>query len=250
MPGVGGLAQPPGTRPDFSRTRRENLANWAGPIPLSKPALLSGDMFDALLNLKDDQRGRIREIFDAKNRQMMGLLDQQCARNGAEPFEPGNPRQKAVALADGQAMAALRERLGREAEQEIKAVLESKQWQRLEELQLQFNGPQAFLQPEVQGRLHLDGGQIKAIEEAIARARREMSQAMFPGGPGAPLQKGAANTLQARRLEASKKLRADASQAISGILTEAQRAAYEKVLGKPYDKEAFMRGGSEAPKQE
>jgi Spy/CpxP family protein refolding chaperone len=243
-------AQSPGTRPDFSKTRRENLANWAGPIPLSKPDLLSGGMCDALLNLNDDQRARIREIFDAKNRQMMELLDQQRARNSAEPFEPGNPRQKAVALADGQAMAALRERLGQEAEQEIKAVLEPKQWQRLEDLRLQFNGPQAFLQPEVQERLHLDEGQIKAIEEAVARARREMSQAMVPGGPGAPLQKGAANTLQARRLEASKSFRIDASRAISGILTEAQRAAYEKMLGKPYDKEAFMRGESESPKQE
>jgi hypothetical protein len=242
-------AQPPGTGPDFSKTRRENLANWAGPTPLSKPALLSGGMVDALLDLNDDQRARIREIFDAKNRQMMELLQQQRARNSAEPFEPGNPRQKAVALTDGQAMADLRERQGREIEQEIKPVLEPKQSQRLEELQLQFNGPQAFLQPEVQERLHLVGDQIKAIEGAIAGARREINQAMVPGGPGAPLQKGPANILQARRLEASKRFRTDASQAISGILTEAQRADYEKMLGKPYDKEAFMRGGSEAPKQ-
>jgi hypothetical protein len=115
---------------------------------------------------------------------------------------------------------------------------------------LQFNGPQAFLQPEVQERLHLDGGQIKAIEAAIDTARREMNQAMVPGGPGAPLQKGAANSLQARRLESSKRFRIDASKAISGILTEPQCADYERMLGKPYDKEAFTRGGSEAPKQQ
>ena len=168
-------AQPPVTKADAGRSRRENLSNWSGVMPLSKPALLSGGLFDAILNLNPDQKGKIRDIFAAKTTQSMGLLEEMRARNSTEPFDPTNPQQRAKALNDGQVMAALRQRLEREAEQEVKAVLEPKQWQRLEELQLQFNGPLAFLQPEVQERLHLDIDQVKAIEQAIAKARQEMS---------------------------------------------------------------------------
>jgi len=241
-------AQPPATKADISRSRRENLSNWSGGMPLSKPALLNGGLFDAMLNLNSDQKAEIRDIFAAKSKQTMDLLQQMRAENSKEPFDPNNPQQRAKSANDTQVMATLRERLDREAEQEIKAVLKPNQWQRFEELQLQFNGPLAFLQPELQDRLHLDEGQVQAIGAAIAKARQEMMQALPLGRPGPPLEKGAINTIQPKRQEASTKFRANASKEISEILTEAQRADYEKMLGKPYDKRAFVQGESEAPK--
>jgi hypothetical protein len=66
-------AQPPATKADFSRGRRETLANWFGPKPLSKPALLNGGMFDAMLNLNSDQKAKIRDIFVAKSKQTVAI---------------------------------------------------------------------------------------------------------------------------------------------------------------------------------
>ena len=61
-------AQPPATKADFSRGRRETLANWFGPKPLSKPTLLNGGLFDAMLRLNSDQKATIRDIFAAKSK--------------------------------------------------------------------------------------------------------------------------------------------------------------------------------------
>jgi hypothetical protein len=241
-------AQPPTTKADANRSRRENLSNWSGEKSLSKPALLNGGLVDAILDLNSDQKAKIRDIFDAKSKQTMGLLQQMRADNSKEPFDPNNPQQRAKSANDTQVMALLRERLDREAELEIKAVLKPNQWQRFEELQLQFNGPLAFLQPEIQDRLHLDAEQVQAIGEAIAKARQEMFHGLPLGRPAPPLEKGAINAIRAKRLQASTKFRADASKEISEILTEAQRVDYEKMLGKPYDKSAFVQGESEAPR--
>jgi hypothetical protein len=241
-------AQPPATKADVSRVRRETLSNWFGPKPLSKPALLNGGMFDAMLRLDSDQKAKIGDIFAAKSKETTDLLEQMRAVNLNVPFKPNDPQQRAKSAEDGRAMAALRERLDREAELEIKAVLEPNQWQRFEELQLQFNGPQAFLQPEIQDRLHLDVNQVQAIEAAIAKVRQEMMQALPIGGPGPPPEKGALSAIQAKRQEASTKFRASASKEISEILTKAQRVDYEKMLGKPYDKKAFVQGEPEAKK--
>jgi hypothetical protein len=41
---------------------------------------------------------------------------------------------------------------------------------------------------------------------------------------------------------------ANATKKISEILTNAQRVDYEKMLGKPYDKKAFVLGEPKAPK--
>jgi hypothetical protein len=241
-------AQPPATKADFSRARRENLSNWSGPKPLSKPALLNGGLFDAMLSLNSDQKAKIGDIFAAKSKETTDLLEQMRAVNLNVPFKPNDPQQRAKSTADGLAMAALRERLDREAELEIKAALAPNQWQRFEELQLQFNGPLAFLQPEVQARLHLDADQVQAIGNVINKARQEMMQALPFGGPGPQREKGALSVIQAKRQEASTKFRASASKEISEILTKAQRVDYEKMLGKPYDKKAFVQGEPEAPK--
>ena len=111
-------SQPQPTKVVFSRSRRENLSNWSGEKPLSKPALLNDRLFDAMLNLT-------------------------------------------VPL----------------------------------------------------------------------------------GRTGTPLEKGAINTIQAKRQEASTSFRVNASKDISAILTKAQRVDYAKMLGRPYDKLAFVRGG-------
>ena len=103
-------SQPQATKVDFNRSRRENLPNWSGEKPLSKPALLNDGLFDAMLSLT-------------------------------------------VPL----------------------------------------------------------------------------------GRTGAPLEKGANDTIQAKRQEASTSFRANASKDISAILTKAQRVDYERMLGKPYD---------------
>jgi hypothetical protein len=132
-------AQPPATKADVSRVRRETLSNWFGPKPLSKPALLNGGLFDAMLGLNSDQKAKIGDIFAAKSKETTDLLEQMRAVNLNVPFKPNDPQQRAKSIADWLAVAALRERLDREAEQEIKAVLEPNQRQRFEELQLQFN---------------------------------------------------------------------------------------------------------------
>jgi hypothetical protein len=80
---------------------------------------------------------------------------------------------------------------------------------------LQLNGPQAFIQPEVQDRLRLGVDQVQAIGNAIAKVRQEMMQALPIERPGPPPAKGAMRAIQAKRQEASTKFRASASKEIS-----------------------------------
>lgn len=240
-------AQPQTAKPDFSKSRRESLVNWSGVKPLSKPSLLSGGLLDVALNLNPDERAKIRDIFADKNRQAMELLQEMRARNSAEPFDPTNPQQKAKAANDARDIEALRERLDREAEEEIKAVLEPAQWRRLDELQLQFNGPVAFVQPEFHEQLHLEKNQVSRIGDVLAKARHELMQAVPIRGPGRPSDKQSLAGIPSKRLEASKEFRANATMAIRQILTEAQRADYDKMLGKPLDQDAFIQGKSSTP---
>ena len=240
--------QPALQKADNGKMRRESLLDWVGGMPLSKPALLSGGVLDATLNLSADQQAKIREILAAKTKQSMDLLTQMRDRKRNQPFDPNNPQQRAESLNDTQMMTALRERLDREIEKEVKALLEPMQWDRFDEIQFQLNGPMAFLQQETHDRLHLEKDQVKKIQDAITKARGEWMQSVRMGRPGNFGDPAAIKEIQEKRKAAATRFRENASKAISEILTKDQRAQVEKLQGKPLDKEAFIRGEPEKSK--
>ena len=131
-----------------------------------------------------------------------------------------------------------------ESERPILDVLDSHQRSRLEQLQLQADGPAAFMRPEIQDRLRMSPEQADAIRMIYERGRQEMAQsATLPPGV-TPVPRGL--TLE-KRLELLKSkdfgtqvenvrtqvitTRNAIMREIAENLNKKQRATYLKMLG-------------------
>jgi hypothetical protein len=111
----------------------------------------------------------------------------------------------------------------------VATVLNDKQMKRFRQIELQVQGPQAFVKDEsLRKDLNLTSSQVKNIEEILADARKEIQELFKEGGFG----KGMGEKMQGINKEAKEK--------VMNVLTADQKRNYEKLIG---DEFKFQKGG-------
>ncbi len=171
--------------------------------------------------------------------------------------------------ADPQKFRAARDELMKEILATILANLEPKQRERVDQIQLQSQGPLAFNRvsrpalafdgPDLTERLKLTEDQIKKVR-AIAEAgdaeitkAAELPIALDPK-EGAPTPESIKKLVETPEFKAAKKNTREAArkawdsviERIEQVLTESQRTAYHEMLGPPFDLHKIRFSDSEA----
>jgi Spy/CpxP family protein refolding chaperone len=253
-PGVGrgGADRPAASRGD-GPTKPASPSGDRRPRGAVTPVLLIGQpAVQAELKLRDAQRDRIRDLnaeFDQKRRE---VADRLTAAQGA---------------LDRDAFLALIAGLRRENEEALARVLDKPQRERLAQIGLQLEGPMAVTRPEVAERLNLDDAQwlqVQALKEQYESAREQLYAAVpaerinlgaAARRPAAGARPGAARpgprpgeSAGDRLNRASDELRVRFVRELNKILTRRQKAAFNTMLGAPFDlAKVQFRGGQGGP---
>jgi hypothetical protein len=143
-------------------------------------------------------------------------------RNLAQTFSFAGPD------ADPQPMMEAGRKLRQEADQAIAGTLDAKQKERLDQITLQAEGPLAVARPEIAAKLRLSDTQNEYVQGILVQMRREQFMAMRQGAA-----EGQVDPSQSRAMAAS--LREGAVQEISKVIDRKQKAAFNKMLGEPFD---------------
>jgi hypothetical protein len=212
--------------------------------------LLSLDAVKAELKLSDVQQKEL-EALGPKFREKI----QQARR---EITDRGKFRERIIALNKEESAAQL-------------DILKPDQRERLDQIQLQAQGPLAFMRPEMaqqafvgpspNERLTLSEDQTRRIREVMQKGREEITKAAsFPlvldPKDGPPTMESVGKLVDTPDFQAAKKKAREAGReafaavvrSVEEILTAEQRAAYHKLLGAPFDMSKLqqqVQGGSE-----
>jgi hypothetical protein len=138
--------------------------------------------------------------------------------------------------------------LSRADEQPLLKVLDGRQLARLQQLQLQADGPWALMRPEVQDRLRMSPEQVELAKGIFRQGREAIAKsATLPGDskrpyPGMPAGKRAellkskefGNQVDDVRKQIVKARNATMRE-IGEILNKNQRVTFEKMLGDPFE---------------
>jgi hypothetical protein len=130
--------------------------------------------------------------------------------------------------ANPQAMMEAGRKLRQETDRSIAGILDAKQKERLDQIVLQVEGPLAVARPEVATKLRLNDTQNEYVQGVMVQMRREFFVTMRQGAAA-----GQFDPSQSRAF--ATKLREGAVQEISKILDRKQKAAFNKMLGDPFD---------------
>jgi hypothetical protein len=130
--------------------------------------------------------------------------------------------------ANPQAMMQATWKLRQENDQAIAGILNAKQKERLDQIVLQAEGPLAVARPEIAAKLRLNDNQNEYVQGIMMQMRRELFMAMRQGAAA-----GQFDPTQARAM--ATKLREGAVQEISKVIDRKQKAAFNKMLGEPFD---------------
>jgi len=129
-----------------------------------------------------------------------------------------DPNQKTRGRAPGEALER--------AEGIVKEVLTPQQLKRLEEISLQVEGPRALLRPEIADKVGLSSQQRDKIREVYRNVSRPITPRDVPQGPEG----------REQLRERMKALRKELEEKILGILTPEQKARWQSLLGKPFER--------------
>jgi hypothetical protein len=207
------------------------------PRPAFKMVLLGAPVVQEELKLTAAQR---QGLLDTRNRLMEKA---QAAMQG---------------VTDRDKMRAIREATVKESMPAILANLEPGQRARLDQIQLQSQGPLAFNRsgspqlvlegPGLAERLKLSDDQVARIKAIDAEGEQEIGRAatvpiVLDAKAGAPSPESIRKLVETPEFKAAKaRARADARktwdtviQKIEQVLTEPQRKAYREMLGAPFD---------------
>ncbi len=224
----------------------------------------SGD-FELEKIRKDQQKGQMRAGAYKLNTQTMPLIGRILTRSQRENYKRllgdefelgtltgpnGQPlidesaslaqsllRQKAV-QEELKLTAAQKEGLARGESPED--VLKPEQVERLEEIELQSEGPAALTRPDVARTLRLSEDQITVIWnilDQLTGANEQVKAALKNAQAGLDPPKDEARKEQekAQFRTASSRLRGEAVRRIEAVLTRAQRNKFTRMLGEPFD---------------
>ncbi len=222
------------------------------PRPSVMMALLSFEPVQQELKLTEAQRREQQTVLQRQQQKM-----QQARRNT-------KGREKAQA-----ALATV----AHEA-QAIRGVFKPEQWERLDQIQLQAQGPIAFARPDngpwsamayvgpsLAERLKLSDDQLKRIRAIVQQGDQEISKAASVPIPLDPKDKPTTEAIrkwvESPEFEAAKqKARQAAREAwaavlrrIEEVLTEPQRQDYHRLVGAPFDLSRLRDGAAEEMRQ-
>ncbi len=106
----------------------------------------------------------------------------------------------------------------------IATVLNDKQMKRFRQIELQVQGPQAFVKDETLRKdLKLTDSQVKNIEEILADSRKEIQEMFNEVKGGGGFGKGLFEKVQGINKEAKEK--------VMGVLTSDQKKTYKQLIG-------------------
>jgi Spy/CpxP family protein refolding chaperone len=219
--------------------------------PVPKLGLIMTASVQEELKLTDVQKKKIADVIRQLQDRNKEIIEErrQALESLDQPPDPGAVEAiRATWRAKGEAV-------DEEVERGISRTLESRQLSRIDQIQLQAEGPMAFLRPNVQARLNLGPGQIDEIEAIVTVGREEISKASavpLPVKPGGGLlaPERAQELAKSKEFESNIEKHRDLAiqarkatmQKISRILTKRQRAAYDAQLGEPFDMEKLRAG--------
>lgn len=209
-----------------------------GGSTLDKPALLGSEQVRKELKLNEEQGKKVEAVLSAHREAAMEIGGAGRGNRDASEEERAKARaERTQKVAD----------LLKKTEAKLAEVLEKTQGQRLDEILLQHQGPEALIADNVVASLKISAEQVDKIKAAIATRDSELGKLVgsFRGGPGGP--GGAGGDFQERR-EKMDKLRTDANTAAAAALSKEQTEALAKLKGAPFELDrASLFGGRGGP---
>jgi hypothetical protein len=129
---------------------------------------------------------------------------------------------------------AVQAEITKTANTELATVLKPEQVTRIKQIETQVAGVQAFNMPAVKEALKIDDEQAQKIQEAArstAGEMRDLAQEYGVRGFGGPTDPEKAKEFAQKRAAITKQT----MEKVMGTMTADQKAAYEKLVGKPID---------------
>jgi hypothetical protein len=241
-------AQSPSRQPGAGSRPEGNLVPGPRPRNTRALAVLRGSPTPVLLvkwkavqkelKVTESQVRKIEAINDGFDRRRKDFV-QEMTRAGGR--------------VDNQALMAMIGDARRENEAALAQVLEPRQWKRLDQIALQIEGPLALAKPEIAARVNLWPEQLEEIQtilrqmdESEGRRWQDQLERLGATNPGGDRQAGGKGEDKSRREKRetsqldqmgqdSDKVREAAIRQIGRVLTRRQRAAFNQMLGAPFD---------------
>ncbi len=232
---------------------------------MSKAALLGMEEVQKELKLEGDDLETVTAAVDGYNEERRSFSDR--GRGGRSSFDRGafqemsdDERSEAIKKMTEEREKAAAEtakkmkKLNKETDEILAALLDEKQWKRLEEIQVQStlqNGlVAAMMDEDFAAKMKLSkeqAGKLEEIKKADEKAAKEVSdkmREMFSGG----FDRSKFGELQAMRAEASEKSderTKKAKETVEGMMTDEQKKSLEEMKGKAFTfPERRGRGGA------
>lgn len=197
--------------------------------------LLRNEAVQKELGISDEAREKLTKLAESAGAEMRAEMEKAGVTGGFQALQGLSPEQRQEMqkkMAD--AMRTAQEKIV----PQIKAALTPEQYARLQQIGWQSAGAVALNDPELSKELNLSADQLKqlvaAMEESNAKSR-ELFQGAAGGGGG--FQEIGQKMQELNKARDEKML---------GVLTADQKAAFEKLKGKPFDV-AQLRGGPGGP---
>jgi hypothetical protein len=252
------FAQPATPREGKPLMDRGILGAGVEPLMYSKSILITFPVVQKELKITPEQLARWTKAQD----EFKPLIDR-IEKWHEYRIKPADERDPQVEAALREESRTVQTQYLDKKEVLLAKILDKKQNVRLDQIQLQCQGPRAFGRPDVQERLNLSETQIAAILQIVEKGQEEMTKASVappeafpPTGQGiAPEQRRAhletksVKSIIASRSEAVVQVRSRTMQEITRQLVRKQRNTFQAMLGEPFDFKKPV-DGPKAPAQE
>jgi hypothetical protein len=224
MMGPGGGRRPGGRGPGGGRGGPGGGGMGGRPPRWRMPLVLLGSAgLHEELGLGDEQKRQVKDALARLGERLKG------SGQALQGLEGAVRREKLQALIRDTAEAA---------RQAVFPLLRPEQQRRVQEIQLQMQGLQAFADPAVQAALHLRPEQISQLQ-SLAEALRQEAQGQPGEGKGNPQQ------MRARMAEQRKV----ALEKAVALMSDEQKSMWRQLIGAPYQSHRAA-GGAEAAEED
>lgn len=201
--------------PVMAQQRRGGGFGFGGRAGLSM--LLSNPSVQEELKLDDSQKDKARE-FSEKTREKMTAAREEL--QGLDQEERMKKMREMMAESNTAARKAASE------------MLKPEQVKRLEQIELQVAGANAFEEEHLQKKLNITSEQKTAITSALQSSMEETREIFQNSGDD-----------RQAAMEKIRELRKETLSKIEGKLTDEQKSKYKEMLGSPFEVRFERRGG-------
>jgi Spy/CpxP family protein refolding chaperone len=192
---------------------------------IDKSMLLGSEQVRKEIKLNEEQSKKVEEILASHREAQMELFQ------GARGNRDASDEERAKAREERTAKTA---ELGKKTEAKLAEVLDKKQTERLDQIVIQQQGPDALVSDKVIAAISLKPEQVEKIKATLAK-RDEEVRSSFGGGRrgGDGGGQGGGNREEARaKLE---KARKDAETAAFAVLSKEQSESFTKLKGENFE---------------